>query len=111
MNISYITSFDGDFDPLSMKNIFEAEKLETEPTFENTINEIKYNHLGSIASAAMNLSAIAFFDENIDTLYMNNIYEAAKFEPEPKIENTINEIKSNHFKIITSIVMNVSDIT
>ena len=58
MNISYITSFDDNFKQLSMNNIIEAEKFEPEPTFENTINEIKFNHLKVITSIDMNVSAI-----------------------------------------------------
>ena len=42
---------------------------------------------------------------------MNNIFESAKFEPKPTVENTIDDIKADHFKIITSIDMNVSAIT
>ena len=42
---------------------------------------------------------------------MNNSFEAAKFEPEPTFEKTINDIKSNHLKSITSIDMNISAIT
>ena len=34
MNLLSITSFYDDCDPLSMKNIFEAEKWEPEPTFK-----------------------------------------------------------------------------
>ena len=41
---------------------------------------------------------------------MNSRNEVANFEPEPKFENTINEIKANHLKIIASIDMNVSAI-
>ena len=58
MNISDIMYFEEKIDPLSMKNIFEAEKFESLPTFENTINDIKDNNLESIASDAMNISAI-----------------------------------------------------
>ena len=42
---------------------------------------------------------------------MNSIIEEAKFEPEPISENTINEIKDDHMKIITSVAMNLSAIT
>ena len=42
---------------------------------------------------------------------MNNIFEAAKSEPEPEFEKTINEIKANNLKSITSIIMNISAIT
>ena len=46
-----------------MNSRIEVEKLEPGPKYENTINEIKDNHLKGIASAAMNLSAITSFDE------------------------------------------------
>ena len=59
------TSFDKNFDPLSMNNIFEEAKFEPEPTFENTINNIKDNHLKSITSTSFNLSAITSFDEKL----------------------------------------------
>ena len=42
---------------------------------------------------------------------MNSRIEVEKFEPEPTFENTINEIKDDHLKSITSIDMNVSAIT
>ena len=61
-----------------MNNSFEAEKFEIEPTFENTINDIKDNHLKSINSTAMNTSAITSFDNKTDPLSMNNSFEAAK---------------------------------
>ena len=51
----------------------EVAKFEPGPTFENTINEIKDIYLESIASDAMNLSALTYFDENFDPLSMNNI--------------------------------------
>ena len=94
-----------------MNNSFETEKFEPELTFEETINDIKDNHLKSISSAATNPSAIKFFEENFDPLCIKNIFEVEKFEPEPTFENTINEIKANHSKSITSIDMNVSPIT
>ena len=69
------------FYPLSMNNIFEVVKFEPEPTFQNTIIEIKDNHLKSIASAAMNPSAMTSFDDNLYPLCINNSFEATKFEP------------------------------
>ena len=65
----------------------------------------------SIASAATNPSAITYFDKNSDPICINNSFESEKFEPEPTFEKTINDIKSNNLKIITSIYMNVSPIT
>ena len=59
----------------------------------------------------MNISSITYFDEKIDTICINNSFEAEKSEPEPIFENTINEIKSNHLESVTSIGMNVSAIT
>ena len=59
----------------------------------------------------MNLSYITSFDEKIDLLSMNNIFELAKFKPEPTFEKTINEIKDNYLKIIASAAKNPSAIT
>ena len=59
----------------------------------------------------MNLSAVTFFDKNIEQLSMNIRIEAAKFEPEPTFENTINYIKAKHLKSIISIDMIVSSVT
>ena len=42
---------------------------------------------------------------------MNNSFEAEKFEPDPKFENTINKIKDNHLKIIASAATDPSAIT
>ena len=39
------TSFDKNFDPLSMNSKIEVEKFEPGPTFETTINKSKDNHL------------------------------------------------------------------
>ena len=65
MNLSAITLFDDNLKALSMNSSIELEKFEPGTTFENTTNKIKYNHLKSITSAAMDLSAIIFFDKNI----------------------------------------------
>ena len=51
------------------------------------------------------------FEDNFDPLIMNNRIEAAKFEPEPTLEKTINMVKYNHLKSINYIGMNVSYIT
>ena len=102
------TSFDKNFDLLSMNRRIELSKFEPEPTFEQTIDNIKNNHLKSITSSATNLSAIAYFDKHFDLLSMNNIFEAAELNPEPAFENTINMIKSNHLKSIIYIAINVS---
>ena len=58
MNLSAINSFNKKFDQLIMKNRIEAAKLEPEPTFGNTINEIKYKHLKIITSIDINVLAI-----------------------------------------------------
>ena len=58
MNISAITSFDKNFYSLIMNNRFEAAKFEPNPTFENTISDIKANPLKSITYIDMNISAI-----------------------------------------------------
>ena len=93
-----------------MENKFEGGKFEHEPTFEITINEIKHIHLKIINSTAVNSSAITSFDENFYSICINNSFKAEHFEPEPTLEKTINEIKANHLKSITSIYMNVSAI-
>ena len=59
MNLSITTSFDKNSNQVVIKNSFEAETFEPELTFENTLNEIKYDHFKSIASSYMNLSSIA----------------------------------------------------
>ena len=61
MNISAISLFDENFKLLCMNSRIEVVKFKPEPTFENTTNEIKDNHLKNIASATMNISAITFF--------------------------------------------------
>ena len=81
MNLSAIISFDDKIDPLSMNNSSEAATSEPEPSFENTINDIKDNNMKSIASAATNPSYITPFEDYLDQLCINNIFEAAKFEP------------------------------
>ena len=75
------TSFDKNFDQLIIKISFEGAKSEPDLTFENTIDEIKYSNLKGIVSAATNKSGIASFDENFIPIYINNSFEAAKFEP------------------------------
>ena len=107
MNLSDITLIDENIKQLSMKIIIEVETFEPEPAFEKTINEIKWNHMKSIASTVMNLSSIASFDYNFEQLSMKIRTEVVKFEPELTCENTINEIKSNHLKSTTSIDRNV----
>ena len=72
------TSFEKKFEAFSLNNSFEAENFEPKPTFEKTINDIKNNHMKSMASSAMNLSAITSFDEKIDLLSTNNSFEAEK---------------------------------
>ena len=107
MNVSDITFFDDNYKHVSMNSIIEVLKFEPGPTFENTINKIKDNHLKNIASTAMNLSAITFSDDNFKQLSTNSIIEVETFESEPPFENTVNEIKDNHLKSITSAAMNL----
>ena len=111
MNLSDITSFDENFKQVIMNSSIEVEKIEPEPKFEKTINEIKYNHLKSIASSAIDISAITLFENNIEPLSMDNRFEAEKLGPEQTFDKTINKIKDNHLKIITSFEMNLSPIT
>ena len=59
----------------------------------------------------MDLSYITSFDDNLKQLSMNSRFEASTFETGPTFEKTINEIKDNRLKSITSAVMNISDIT
>ena len=94
-----------------MNSIIEVSKFKPGTTFENTISEIKYNHLKSIASATMNISTVAFFYNSFKQLSMNINIEVAKFEPGPTFEKTINDIKDNHLKIIASATMNLLAIT
>ena len=75
------TSFDNNFDLLSMNNISEADFFKPRPAFKKAINETKDNNLKSIASASMNQLAITSFDDNFDLIYMNNIFELEKFVP------------------------------
>ena len=66
-----------------MNSRIEAEILEPGTTFENDIDEMKYNNLDIVTSDAMNLSSIPSFDNKFDPISMNNSFEAEKFEPEP----------------------------
>ena len=111
MNISAITFFDNNDEKLSTNSRIEVDFFKPEPTFYKTINEIKDNNMKIIASAATNLSAITFFDDNFEQLSMNSIIEVEQFEPEPTFENTNNDIKYDHLKVITYIDMNASAIT
>ena len=71
------------------------------------INEIKFKLPSQLLITRITTS----FDKNFDLLSVNNIFEAAKFEPEQTFENTINKIKDNHLKRIASTAKNLSDIT
>ena len=70
MNLSTIISFGDIFEQLSMNIIIESAKLEPETIFENTISDIKANHLKSITSINMNVSAIT---PNKPSLYYEHI--------------------------------------
>ena len=59
----------------------------------------------------MNVSGITSFNKNFDQVFMNNSFGAENFEPKTTFEKTLNEIKYNRLKGITSIDMNVSYIT
>ena len=78
MNPSAITSFDNNFDQISINSSSEAAKFAPDPTFEKTINDIKDNHLKIFTSDVTNVSAITSFYENFDPLCINNIFEAEK---------------------------------
>ena len=53
-----------------MNNLFEAEKFELDPTFENTINDIKDSNMKRIAYAATNPPAITPFDKDFIRLLL-----------------------------------------
>ena len=59
----------------------------------------------------MNPSDITSFDKKFDPPSMNNSIESATFEPEPTFEKTINDIKDNNLKVISSAATNSSAIT
>ena len=90
-----------------MNRIIEEAKLEPGPTFENTINEIKYNHLQTITSVVMNLSSITFFDKNFKQAIVNIRIEVTRFKPGPTFEKTIIEIKETHLKSSASAAINL----
>ena len=58
---------DQNFYQISINNSFEVEKLEPEPTFEKTINEIKANHSKSIISIDMNLNKHSSYSEHLNS--------------------------------------------
>ena len=58
MNISDITLSDNNFKQISMNSRIDVAKSEPETIFENTIIDIKANHLKWIAPTEMNISAI-----------------------------------------------------
>ena len=66
MSLSAITLVRKSYKQLSMNCSVEVETFEPGTTFENTINEIKSNHLKIIASSAMNLSSFTSFDNNLE---------------------------------------------
>ena len=75
-------------------------------------NEIPVNIPPQFLVQEKHISKIpAFLDEIFDQLSINSRTEAAKFKPEPTFENTINDIKENNLKSITSIAMNPLAIT
>ena len=84
------TSFDDNFDPLSMNSRIELAKFEPGPTFEKTIHDIKDNHLKSIISTTMNISSITLFDNHYKHFSMNSSIELAKLKPEPTFAKTTN---------------------
>ena len=58
MDLSAITLFDKNIEQLSMNRRNEVVRFDPEPTFENTIYEIKENILKSITYIDMNVSSI-----------------------------------------------------
>ena len=53
----------------------------------------------------------ASLDNNFEHISVNSRIEATKFEPETTFEITINDVKYNRLKIITSLDINISSIT
>ena len=107
MNLSAITSFDENFDQLSMNSINEVTKFKPGQKFENNNNDIKDNYLECIASITINISANTLPEDNFKNISMNSSTEVAKFEPGQTFENNINEIKYNHLKIIAYATVNL----
>ena len=76
------------------------------------INKISVKFPSQLLVQEKHISKIlASFNKNFEQLSINSRNEVSNFETEPTFENTINEIKANHLKSITSINMNVSSIT
>ena len=73
------TSFEEDFDPLSMNSRIEVAKFKPGLTFEKNINEMKNNHMKSIASVTMNPPTLTLFDKNFEQIGMNSRFEVSKF--------------------------------
>ena len=94
-----------------MNSSTEVAKFKPEPTFEKDINEIKNDHLKSIAPAAMSLSAITSFGIFFEQLSMKNSIKVTKFESDQTFGKDINDIKDNYLKSISSSAMNISSIT
>ena len=84
----------------------EQEQIEEEVVTPNSktpylsedtevINEISFK----IPSKLFIPEITTSFDKNVYRLSLNNIFEAATFEPEPTFEKTINEIKKITWKV------------
>ena len=93
MNLSAITLFDDNYKQLIMNISIEVAKFEPEPNFEKTPNDIKYNHLKSIASAARNLIDITLLGDNLEQPSMNIRIEVAEFEPKPTLKQLLTRSK------------------
>ena len=55
MNLSGISLFNKNIEQFSMNRKIDVSIFEPEPTFEKTIDEIKYIHLKSITNIIMNV--------------------------------------------------------
>ena len=89
--------------PLNADTLCSSESTEA-------LNETSVN-ISTQFIVQENNNISASLDNNFEHISVNSRIEATKFEPETTFEITINNVKYNRLKIITSIDMNLSDIT
>ena len=95
MNISAITSFDKNLERLSMNSRNEGAKLESEPTFKETINEIKDNGLKGITYIEMNVSAITSIKPSLSSEHLkSNLIPCILLQSPVKSPQFINNLSS-----------------
>ena len=71
------------------------------------INEISVNLPSKFLISTITKSS----DKNLDQLSINNSFEAETFKLDPKFEKTIDKIKDNYLKSVSSNTTNPSAIT